>query len=389
MVLESALLGSAPNGIAALDAPTLEHVRAELDRARGERIHDVGALEAKLDAIAAQLRWTLDRSGAPPAQLADTIEAASEVATLHGRLKARDLADRLDALTRIEESMAQLYECRTPEELIEAAPGELCRSCGFSRALVSRIRGSFWVPQIYEAVPGRDPDEDVFREWVESTEIPLEHMLLETELVRRRMPALVSDPADNPKTFKDIIERGRTAAYVVAPIIPAGRAIGFLHADRLGQDHEVTIEDRDSIWTFAEQFAFLYHRAVLVERLGAQRAQLREAFGNAERLFDDLRNAEIELGRSEPTVPEAEPTALFMRSGSRIDALLTKREREVLELITSGATNVRIAEQLVLSEGTVKSHVKHILRKLRVANRAEAVARYLQLLRLDQGPGAR
>ncbi|HEY1517807.1 MAG TPA: LuxR C-terminal-related transcriptional regulator, partial [Solirubrobacteraceae bacterium] len=59
-------------------------------------------------------------------------------------------------------------------------------------------------------------------------------------------------------------------------------------------------------------------------------------------------------------------------------------EREVLELITSGATNVRIAEQLVISEGTVKSHVKHILRKLRVGNRAEAVSRYLQMLRRDQ-----
>ncbi len=55
-----------------------------------------------------------------------------------------------------------------------------------------------------------------------------------------------------------------------------------------------------------------------------------------------------------------------------------------MELITSGATNVRIGEQLVISEGTVKSHVKHILRKLHVNNRSEAVARYLQLLKQEQ-----
>jgi DNA-binding NarL/FixJ family response regulator len=64
---------------------------------------------------------------------------------------------------------------------------------------------------------------------------------------------------------------------------------------------------------------------------------------------------------------------------SRIDALLTPRELEVLALMATGATNSRIAEQLVITDGTVKSHVKRILRKLRSANRSEAIARYLRL----------
>jgi DNA-binding CsgD family transcriptional regulator len=381
---------AAGNGSSTSVDAALEHVRAELSRPRGDRIPDIARLDAALASAGAQLRTApADGAAGTPAQLASRVELVYDVTALQSELRARDLADRLDVLGRIKDSMAQLAELRSPEELIEAAPGELCWSCGFTRALVSQIRGSHWVPQVYEAVPGMDPEEDVFREWVENVEIPLEHMLLETELVRRRMPALVTDPEQHPRTFKDIVVKGRTAAYVVAPIIPAGRAIGFLHADRLGQDHEATPEDRDSIWTFAEHFGFVYHRAVLLERLEAQRAQLREAFGEAERLFDELRDAEIELGRNEPRAPELEPTALFLRSESRLDALLTRREREVLELITSGATNIRIAEQLVLSEGTVKSHVKHILRKLRVANRAEAVARYLQLMRRDQEQGAR
>ena len=47
--------------------------------------------------------------------------------------------------------------------------------------------------------------------------------------------------------------------------------------------------------------------------------------------------------------------------------------------MAEGATNLAIAERLVISEGTVKSHVKSILRKLRAANRAEAVSRYMRL----------
>ena len=53
------------------------------------------------------------------------------------------------------------------------------------------------------------------------------------------------------------------------------------------------------------------------------------------------------------------------------------REIEVIELVSSGATNGQIASALVISESTVKSHVKHILRKLGASNRAEAVSLHL------------
>lgn len=52
---------------------------------------------------------------------------------------------------------------------------------------------------------------------------------------------------------------------------------------------------------------------------------------------------------------------------------LTKRELEVLRLMASMATNREIAERLVVSEETVRSHVKSILRKLDQPNRTQAV----------------
>jgi DNA-binding NarL/FixJ family response regulator len=63
--------------------------------------------------------------------------------------------------------------------------------------------------------------------------------------------------------------------------------------------------------------------------------------------------------------------------------LLTRREIEVIGLMARGASNADIANELVIAEGTVKSHAKHILRKMRAANRAQAVACYVRLQALS------
>jgi DNA-binding NarL/FixJ family response regulator len=52
---------------------------------------------------------------------------------------------------------------------------------------------------------------------------------------------------------------------------------------------------------------------------------------------------------------------------------LTRREREVLELLTKGATNKEIANTLCISENTVKNHLRNILEKLHLENRVQAV----------------
>jgi DNA-binding NarL/FixJ family response regulator len=67
----------------------------------------------------------------------------------------------------------------------------------------------------------------------------------------------------------------------------------------------------------------------------------------------------------------------YRSAPSRPDAVqldsLTARELEVLALIGAGRTNAEIAAELVLGEGTVKTHVNHVFAKLHLRDRAAAV----------------
>jgi DNA-binding NarL/FixJ family response regulator len=68
------------------------------------------------------------------------------------------------------------------------------------------------------------------------------------------------------------------------------------------------------------------------------------------------------------------PTAQAGRPPSPLPAGLTPREAEVLSLIATGMSNREIAGRLVVTEGTVKSHINHLLAKIGARDRAQAVS---------------
>ena len=164
------------------------------------------------------------------------------------------------------------------------------------------------------------------------------------------------------------------------PIVLETRVIGFLHGDR--EDAPVTELDREALARFAEGFALVFERAVLRRRLRVQREELRQVANWADTRVGELSDGLIELGAdpqgAAADAPERPP------ADARLRDLLTRREVDVLEHMVRGETNADIARALVVSEGTIKFHVKNILRKLNASNRAEATSRYLRLsLRRD------
>lgn len=89
---------------------------------------------------------------------------------------------------------------------------------------------------------------------------------------------------------------------------------------------------------------------------------------------------QVVAGKSVLAPEVTEQVFRLVRSG-QLDStnLLTDREVEVLRFLSRGLTTPQTGAKMFISENTVKTHIRHILEKLEVSNRAEAVAKAAQL----------
>jgi DNA-binding CsgD family transcriptional regulator len=277
----------------------------------------------------------------------------------------QDMQKGLDRLRRVGNSAAQLD--RVCKEVVE--------SCGLARAVLTRVEAGQWLPWMAYFPEDRDL-EHRFVEWMNQQHFPVE--ALGRDLTRLR-PVVVEDALGHAGTFKPMILFARTRSYVAAPVAPSGRLLGVLYADHGETGRVVDALDRDVLWSFTEDFGRIYERMVVIERMRSQRNQVREAFEFADSMMRALASADIELapGSEERTPDENGHNLETPKAAPIVDELLTPRELEVLAMMVRGASNVVIAERLAIKQGTVKSHVKHILRKLDAVNRAEAISRYM------------
>ena len=66
---------------------------------------------------------------------------------------------------------------------------------------------------------------------------------------------------------------------------------------------------------------------------------------------------------------------MFKRTAPRVNSPLTKRETEILQLISEGKTYTQISEELFISKETAKTHIKNIYSKLQVNCKSDAIAK--------------
>lgn len=263
-------------------------------------------------------------------------------------------------LAGVARALARLREAHSAQSLFGRATRALCEDAGFERAAVFSVRGRTLVAESVHA--GGADKSAAARE-----PFQLGPWLRESEVLRRRRALLVQDAPSDPRALA-LLPGARS--YVAAPVICHENAVALLHADRRGLS--LTELERDALGAFAEGLGYALERAVLAERLRVQSERVLELARATAASVSELGRTGLELSAQRPAsegdrAPDPE-----------LDQLLTRRELEVLAMLAEGDTNAAIAGRLVVSEDTVKTHVKNILRKLGVHNRSHAVSRYFR-----------
>ncbi len=263
---------------------------------------------------------------------------------------------RTNGIEAVRDAVRRLGELGSPSGVIARAPYELGIGVEFDRVLLSEVDRDRLVPlRLWE----RGFDDPAPPE----VSVVLEYPLVEYQVVRNRAAELVIVDAAGGRSPQVLTDSLLWTSYVVAPVVAEGDVIGLLHADASASGRTVDELDRELLAEACTGLGEVFGRAVLRQLLQRHRSELQSAMTL---LGGQLRSATSSLATRGST--------------SRVVGIsLTARELEVLSAMARGRTNGQIAAALGVREGTVKYHVKNILRKLGARSRADAVARYARL----------
>jgi ATP/maltotriose-dependent transcriptional regulator MalT len=261
---------------------------------------------------------------------------------------------------------AEMLSARLLKSRAELVPELHRRACTwYARQMLipEAVRHALAIPDTRQALHLILPDKDAL-----SHEVPLQTML---EWVRSRSQRTVLRAA--LPVLQQLLREGK------AQTRPGNRLelvilLAVIH-ERLGEHAHA----QDFLSTALEYVLLEGYRRSVVRELPLLEPLLRTSAESVPAMSVPLQSILAATNLNAFSLTQPDQLALLrerIRSGEQI---LSPREREVLLLLSVGASNQEIANQLIITLGTVKRHVNTILASLHVSNRTQAVARAREL----------
>ena len=283
---------------------------------------------------------------------------------LQAQLEARQVVagDRVDVVRSLTAGIRRMKKAGSLQGLGRQACTELCDVLGFDSALLSFVEDDGFVVEESDHGLGGP------------TVIPRRECAAERACIRLRDTTRTNEADMLPSPgYQELLG---SACYLVAPIIAKSRVVALIHVGRRSEGG-VTAGDLDVLDAFASAYSLLHERMLNTERVQQQRTSIARAAARLTEQADRIAAAAISFDVECDT--RVEPATI--PANSALAATLSHRERQVFERLVLGASNAEIADELVITIETVKTHVKRILRKIGAINRSEAIALYMEDMR--------
>lgn len=197
--------------------------------------------------------------------------------------------------------------------------------------------------------------------------------------VEHQLTVGLDAPLDHTKVFlfsrsvgPDFTERDCAVLDAIRPLLRERWELALAHR-RLddvmqlleGDERAIVVPDGPGHWTLANDRA-----RELLERLGCAEGELPEA---VTAWLDTGANGVLNVSAGSVTIAVCRVGEAVLLEELGPGSVLTRREREILDLVAEGKTNGQIAEQLWISGGTVRRHLENAYAKLGVHTRTAAV----------------
>jgi len=280
------------------------------------------------------------------------------MASLQAQVEARLISgDDSGATARsVIDSIRRLKAAPSIQALERQVCTELCHTIGFSSAVLSSITLDKFIPVTSHGTRST------------GNPVPRSASVAEQDCVRFRRIVHAGD-AEVPATegFREILG---AEDYLVAPIVVESKVVALVHVSRAWG--ALADGDIDTLGLLLSVYSFVYERLLNSGRVEQLRVSIIGAAARLAEEADRIAGTAVSLDAGGDDDAFAADAAV-----DAFTAALSNRERDVFARMVRGESNAEIADELVVSVETVKTHVKRILRKIGAANRLEAITLYM------------